>query len=279
MSPQAAEGRSQHLENLRLLLEQVYGLTGYDFRDYSLAVVARRVSDFMRGESLVSMAALRDLTLSDPRALGRLIDTLAARSSQLFRDPDFFAALVRDAAPLLRTYPSIKVWNVGCGTGEETYSLAIALRQCELLERSLIYATELAPSALRQAREGSYPVGALAGAAERFAEAGLRGRLNEHCTIDGPLVTFSKTLKNRIVFMEHSLATDGSLNEFHLVVCRDLIPQFNRALQERVYGLIDASLCPLGILALGRQHTLGSAPLGLKLRPLGDSGCLYRLTP
>ena len=279
MSPQAAEGRAQHLESLRLLLEQVYGLTGYDFRDYALAAVGRRIAEFMRGESLVTMEALRDLTLSDPKALARLIDVLASRSSQLFRDPDFFAALVRDAAPLLRTYPSIKVWHVGCGTGEETYSLAIALRDGELLERSLIYATDLSASALRQAREGSYPVGALAGAAERFAEAGLRGRLADHCAIDGPLVTFSKTLKERMVFMEHSLATDGSLNEFHLVVCRDLIPQFNRTLQERVYGLIDASLCPLGILALGRQHTLGSSPLGLTLRPLGESGCLYRLTP
>lgn len=279
MTPQAAEGRAQDLESLKLLLEQVYGLTGYDFRDYAAAHVRRRVADALAAEELSTIDQLRDRSLSDPRALERLVDRLAVRGGEFFRDPSLFAALRSDAVPLLRTYPSVRVWHVGCGSGEESYSLAVVLRESGLLERSRVYATDLPSSSLRQAREGAYPLASLSGAADRYREAGGAGRLCDYFTVDGPLVKLSRQLKDRVVFMDHSLATDGSLNEFHLVVCRDLIPQLNRALQQRVYGLIDASLCPLGILALGRQHTLRSSPLGLKLRPLGESGCLYRLAP
>ncbi len=279
MRSQAAVGRAEDLEDLRLLLEQVYGLTGYDFRDYAVPPLRRRVLDVVDGERLASIADLRDRSLSEPRVLERLIESLAARPSDFFRDPGFFVSLRQDAVPLLRTYPSVKVWHIGCGTGEESYSLAIVFKEAGLLDRALIYATDLSAAALRQSRDGAYPVAALSGAADRYREAGGAGRLSDHFSTQGPLVQFSKDLKSRLVFMEHSLATDGSLNEFHLVVCRDLIPQFNRTLQQRVYGLIDASLCPLGLVALGRQHTVRSSPLGLKLRPLGESGCLYRLAP
>jgi len=279
MTAQAAEGRAQDLESLRLLLEQVYGLTGYDFRDYAVPAIRRRVTEALAAEGCATIDELREQSLAEPRVLERLIDHLAMRNGEFFRDPALFGALIRDAVPLLRTYPSVRVWHVGCGSGEESYSLAVVLREGGLLERSRIYATDLSSASLRQARDGAYPIASLNGAADRYTEAGGRGRLSDYFTVNGPLVHLSRQLKDRIVFMEHSLATDGSLNEFHLVVCRDLIPQFNRALQQRVYGLIDASLCPLGLLALGRQHTLRSSPLGLKLRPLGESGCLYRLAP
>jgi chemotaxis protein methyltransferase CheR len=268
--------RRQEAEAVRLLAEQVYSLTGYDFRDYALDALRPRLQELARAEGVESADALRERLLSDPAALGRAVEALAWRPSTLFRDPDFFAALRREVIPLLKTYPTVRIWNAGCGTGEEAYSLAIVLQEEGLLERCRLYGTDLSAAAVRAAKTGSYPLGTLRGAAEAHAAAGGKAPLSAHYTVQGPLAVFSEALRQRVFFSEHSLASDASFNEFHLVVSRDVTPQFNRSLQERCFRLFDESLCPLGILALGRNHVLGAHGLAMRFAPVPDAPNIYR---
>ena len=107
-----AVARRQESESIRLLTEQVYSLTGYDFRDFALDVLRRRLRDVQNAEGLSSPELLRRKILDDNAALGRLVEALAWRPSSLFRDPDFFAALRRLVFPLLKTYPSVRVWHL-----------------------------------------------------------------------------------------------------------------------------------------------------------------------
>lgn len=276
MTTDAAAARRLESESLKLLTEQVYSLTGYDFRDYALEALRPKVLEVARAEGLDGPDALREKVLADPAALGRTVEALAWRPSSLFRTPEFFDTLRRFVFPLLKTYPSVRIWHAGCGTGEESYSLAIALREEGLLPRCRVYATDLSGAAIRAAKAGAYPLDALRGAAQAYAAAGGTGSLSDYYRVDGPLASLDPTLRERLVFSEHSLAADASFNEFHLIVCRDLIPQFNRALQERVYKLIDESLCPFGLLALGRKNTLRAHPLGLRLEAVPGADTLYR---
>ena len=93
----------------------------------------------------------------------------------MFRDPPFFRALREQVVPLLRTYPSLKVWVAGCSTGEEVYSLAILLREEGLLERTLIYATDINAEALQRAEAGIYDLDRMALFSETYRAAGRPG--------------------------------------------------------------------------------------------------------
>src|SRR4029077_11057872 len=99
---------------------------------------------------------LQDRVVHDPTSFPDLLDFLTVPVSDMFRDPGYYQALREHVVPVLRTYPSLKVWVAGCSTGEEVYSLAILLREEGLLHRSLIYATDINPHTLQKAQSGIY---------------------------------------------------------------------------------------------------------------------------
>ncbi|NAT09840.1 chemotaxis protein CheR, partial [Pseudomonas syringae pv. actinidiae] len=129
--------RSVEIE-LRLLIEAIYLQYSYDFRDYSGASIKRRVIHALRQFDCATISALQERVLHDPAAFMQLLQILTIPVSEMFRDPSHFLAIRKEVVPVLRTYPSIKVWIAGCSTGEEVYSTAILLREEGLLERTII---------------------------------------------------------------------------------------------------------------------------------------------
>ena len=174
----------------------------------------------------------------------------------MFRDPEYFLALRREIVPLLATYPSLKVWVAGCSAGEEVYSLAILLHEEGLLERTLIYATDIHPGSLQVAEAGIYPVERIAQFSRNYQRAGGRGSLADYYTsgYDGAL--FERRFKSSIVFADHSLATDSVFSEVHLVSCRNVLIYFNAALQDRAIALFRDALVRHGFLGLGSHESL-----------------------
>jgi hypothetical protein len=132
----------ESLEDLEagLLLEGIYRHYGFDFRQYARASIRRRLWRRVYAEGLQSFTGLLERVLHDPAAMERLLLDLSINVTSMFRDPTFFAAFRNKVVPVLRTYPFLRIWNAGCSTGEETYSLAIVLREVGLLDRTRIYA-------------------------------------------------------------------------------------------------------------------------------------------
>ena len=110
--------------------------------------------------------------LHEPLLFPRLLDFLTVQVSEMFRDPTYYRALREKVVPLLRTYPSLKIWVAGCSTGEEAYSLAIVLYEEGLLERTLIYATDINPESLRKAEAGIFDVERMAAFTENHRRSG-----------------------------------------------------------------------------------------------------------
>jgi chemotaxis protein methyltransferase CheR len=135
---------------LRLLIEAIYLKYSYDFRDYSGASIKRRVHHALGQFECKTISALQERVLHDPGAFMQLLQLLTIPVSEMFRDPTHFLAIREEVVPLLRTYPSIKIWIAGCSTGEEVYSMAILLREEGLLDRTLIYATDINPRSLEK---------------------------------------------------------------------------------------------------------------------------------
>lgn len=240
----------------RLLIDAIYHRYHYDFRGYAPASLKRRLHTALVHFECKTLSQLQDRVLHEPNVFTALLEYLTVQVSDMFRDPPYFRSLREQVVPLLRTYPSLKIWVAGCSAGEEVYSLAILLHEEGLLERSLIYATDINPHALRAAESGVFDVARVAAFTENHARSGARSSLSDYYTARYGRVVFDKALREHMVFSDHSLATDSVFAEVHFVSCRNVLIYFERDLQNRALGLFREALCHRGFLGLGAKESL-----------------------
>lgn len=240
----------------RLLLDGIFHRYQYDFRNYAQTSIKRSLDFAMEAFSCKTISQLQDRVLHDPTEFTVLLDYLTIQVSAFFRDPRYFLSLRREVIPFLRTYPFLKIWIAGCSTGEEVYSMAIMLYEEGLLERSLIYATDINSKALRTAEQGIYDSSRVQEFKNNYHKAGGKHDLSQYYTERYGSIVFNKDLKKNFVFADHSLATDSVFSEMHLVSCRNVLIYFNNDLQNRTIELFLHSLCHRGFLGLGSKESL-----------------------
>lgn len=245
---------------LTLLLEEVHGRYGFDFRDYARSSLRRRALNAVKSEKVDGPLALRERIIRDPAAMERLLLSLTVNVTSLFRDPEMYLGFRRQVVPMLRAYPFTRIWHAGCSSGEEVYSMAILLHEEGLLERCRIYATDMNEAVLRRAREAVYPLETLRSHAEDYRLAGGTASLSDYHATSYGYGIIHRWLRQNVVFAHHNLVTDGSFNEFHVILCRNVMIYFNRSLQERVHRLLYGSLRRFGTLVLGLKESLVYTP-------------------
>jgi chemotaxis protein methyltransferase CheR len=266
------------LEDLevRLLLDAIYYRYGYDFRQYALNTIRRRIRHHVREEGLENITRLQERVLHDPAAGQRFLSVLTVPVTSMFRDPAFFAAFREKAVPMLRTYPFLRVWHAGCSTGEEVYSMAILLEEEGLYDRCRIYATDMNESLLAQAEKGDFPVSSMQVNTANYIQAAGHGAFSRYYSVRGERAVFEPRLRRNVVFALHNLATDGAFNEFNAVLCRNVLIYFNRGLQDRVHGLLYESLERFGYLGLGSKESLRVTRYESRYEALDQHSKLYR---
>ena len=261
---------------LDLLVEAVFRMYGYDFRDYARTSLRRRVANVMREEGVRTISALQERVLHDRTCWERLLNGISVNVSAMFRDPAFFLAFRQHAVPLLRTYPFIRIWQAGCSLGEEAYSLAILLEEEGIYDRALIYATDINETTLRQARDAIYPAELMQKYTQNYVQAGGQRSFSEYYTARYDFAILRPALQRNIVFSQHNLVSDAPFNEFNVILCRNVMIYFNRGLQERTHQLFLQSLGMFGILGLGSRESLRFMPQEHLYEPLVASEKLYR---
>ncbi|MEK1905840.1 MAG: CheR family methyltransferase [Pseudomonas sp.] len=261
---------------LRLLIEAIYLRYSYDFRDYTGASLKRRVKQAQLQLDCATISALQERILHDPAAFMQLLQYLTIPVSEMFRDPGYFLALRQQVVPLLHTYPSLKIWVAGCSTGEEVYSLAILLKEEGLLERSMIYATDINPHSLEKAEQGIFALDNLRAYTENYQRSGGQCAFSDYYSAAYDRALFDKSLRANVTFADHSLATDSVFAETHLVSCRNVLIYFNRDLQNRALGLFHESLCHRGFLGLGSKESLEFSSYGIRFEPLVRQERIFR---
>ncbi|HXB91681.1 MAG TPA: protein-glutamate O-methyltransferase CheR [Puia sp.] len=241
---------------LRGLLDSIRLVYGYDFTEYAEASLGRRIGHFMENRKIGDIHDLERGILRDEGLFEQFVQEIPVTVTEMFRDPRFYKSLREKVRTRLATYPLIRVWIAGCATGEEVYSIAILLKEEGLLERSLIYATDINQRSLRKAREGIFPVSHITDYTANYINSGGKGNFSDYylAKYDGMLM--DKSLRQAIVFSPHNLTTDQSFNEFQLILCRNVLIYFNQHLQNRVLQLFYESLCPFGILGLGNKESM-----------------------
>lgn len=261
---------------IQLLLEGMFQYYGFDFRDYALASLKRRIWNTIRMERLSSISGLQEKVLHDPACLERFLLGLSVHVTSMFRDPGFYAAFRRNVVPILRTYPFIRIWHAGCSTGEEVYSMAILMHEEGLYHRCRIYATDMNEVVLKKAKAGIYPLDLMQEYTHNYLQAGGQRAFSEYYTAAYDHAIFRSWLKENIVFSQHNLAIDRSFNEFNVILCRNVLIYFNQSLQKRVHNLLYDSLSHFGVLGLGRQESLNFTPHEHHYEALDKREKLYR---
>jgi chemotaxis protein methyltransferase CheR len=274
-TPQANGGCIEEVE-VDLLLEAVYRVRGFDFRDYARASLRRRIQNQLKAENLDTITGLLDKILHDPACMDRFVVGLLVNVSAIFRDPGFFRALREQVFPLLRTWPYSRIWLAGCSTGEEVYSVAITLAEEGLIGRCRIYATDISETVLAKARAGIYPLELMQRCTQNYIQAGGTRSFSEYYTAAYDNAIFTPVLREQVVFAQHNLVTDGPFNEFNLILCRNVLIYFNRRLQNRVHNLLYDSLANFGVLGLGTRETLSFTSVEKRYEELDAPQRLYR---
>lgn len=273
-----ATGVKNELEQIEieLLLNGVHRLYGYDFRNYALPSLKRRIWHHVHAENVQTISALQDKVLHDRACFERFVYSLSIPVTEMFRDPGLFLTFRHKVIPLLRTYPYIRIWHAGCSTGEEVYSMAILLHEEGLYDKARIYATDMNDRSLQQAKEGVYEIGKMQQYTKNYLEAGGNRAFSEYYTAKYNSVILQPYLRKNIIFAEHNLATDTSFNEFNVIFCRNVMIYFNDQLRDHVHGLFHESLSRFGVLVLGAKESIHFTRYSDSYEPLDRVEKIYR---
>ncbi|QIZ11092.1 protein-glutamate O-methyltransferase CheR [Priestia megaterium] len=239
---------------IELLLEAVFRYYGYDFRNYAFPFIQRRIRHRVCKENLTSISALQEMVLRDSEVMGELLSDFSINVTEMFRDPSFFKSFRTKIIPLVKDYPEIRIWHVGCSSGEEVYSMAILLHEEGIYEKTRMFATDLKKSVLEKAKKGTFPLDRMQLYTKNYIEAGGKRAFSEYYKAVDDKVFFHPFLQKNVVFAQHNLVTDQSFNEFDIIICRNVFIYFDKVLQNHVHTLLYNSLCPSGFLGLGKRE-------------------------
>jgi chemotaxis protein methyltransferase CheR len=270
-----SEDELERLE-LELLFEAVFRHYGFDFRSYAPASLRRRVRAFVRTESLSTVSGLQERILHDAACMERLLLQLSINVTAMFRDPGFYASFRTNVVPHLRTHPFVRIWHAGCSTGEEVYSMAILLTEENLYDRCRIYATDMNEPVILKARAGIFPLSQMQDYTTNYLKAGGKASFSEYYTAHYDGALFRKALAQNVMFSQHNLVTDGSFNEFNVIICRNVMIYFNASLQARVHDLLYKSLRRDGFLVLGTKESLKDPELVARYETVDAAAQIYR---
>lgn len=251
---------------LEVLINELFEYYGYDFSGYSKASFKRRVDRLFQLDSFSSFSEFLSRVRSEPVYFKRMVEEITVNVTEMFRDPLFYKTLREEILPQLATKPFIRLWHAGCSTGEEVFSMAILLKEANLLHKSLLYATDINPIVLDMAKKGVFPLRMMKQYSENYMASGGEKDFSHYYTANYGLAKFPDDLSERMVFSQHNLVSDRSFNEFDLILCRNVLIYFDKELQEKALDLFDESLAPLGYLALGTKETLKFSPLQKRYR-------------
>ncbi len=258
------------------LLEAIYRKYGYDFRNYGKAHIKRRISHRLATSGLDSISVMQHVVLRDESFFETLLRDLSINVTEMFRDPDFYAAVRKDVIPVLKTYPFIKIWHAGCSTGEEVYSMAILLQEEGLLDRVQVYATDFNQVVLQTAREGIYSIDRIKEYTQNYQKSGGRKSFSDYYTAKYNSVIMDKELKKNVVFADHNLVTDSVFAEVNLIICRNVLIYFDKDLQDKVISLFDESLTKGGVLCLGSKENLRFNKSYTRFKPINEKQKIYQ---
>lgn len=261
---------------IKLLLEAIYIKYGYDFRDYSIAHTKRRLEYRRAIEGMSNYSQMQHKVIHEESFFEQILLDLSINVTEMFRDPWFYKKVRELVFPHLKTYPFVKIWHAGCSAGQEVYSMGIILEEESMKDRAQVYATDFNQSILEKAKEGIYPMACVRQYTANYQGSNGSASFSDYYTADYDNIIMKHSLKDKVLFTAHNLATDGVFGEMHVIFCRNVLIYFNKELQNKVFNLFYDSLLPGGFLCLGSKESLKFSDIEDKFELISQKEKIYR---
>lgn len=253
------------------LLNYIKRNRGFDFTGYKRSTLMRRVQKRMQAVGIETISGYMDYLEVDPQEFIQLFNTILINVTSFFRDQSPWDYLQNEVIPLLvarkEPHEPIRVWSAGCASGQEAYTLAIALAEVlgveQFRERVKIYATDIDDEALNQARGASYNAKEVENIPQELLERYF-DCFNSH-------YTFRQDLRRAVIFGRHNLAQDAPISRIDILVCRNTLMYFNAEAQAKIIARFHFALNESAFLVLGKAemvltHSKSFTPLDLNRR-------------
>ncbi|MFN8670835.1 MAG: CheR family methyltransferase [Candidatus Sericytochromatia bacterium] len=243
-------------KDLSNFLKEVKTKYGYDYSEYSNENVSRMIKKEMRNSNNYDFKLFSKEILEKNVKFESLFLTLSINVTEFFRNPEVFYFLRKKVLNYIASLPSIKIWCAACSTGEEPYSIAIMLKEAGLLEKSQIYATDINPYIVEQAKNGFFSKEVFDKSLLTYKHSGGTSELKNYFTDLTNCYQIKDEIKDKILFFEHSLLSEGIINEFDVIFCRNVLIYFNNSLFKKTLDLLYNSLAFNGFLILGKSEDI-----------------------
>jgi chemotaxis protein methyltransferase CheR len=270
------ESKSVSNIELDLLLDAIYRHYGYDFRNYSRPSIERRIQQFVELEHIESISDLIKPVLHSREFAFHLIKHFSISVSEMFRDPHVYQSILNHIIPILRTYPSFKIWHAGCANGQEVYSLAILLKEAGILDHATIFATDINEEALDTAKKGIYPICNIQSVCKSYREAGGKNSFTHYFHAAYNAITMDSELRRRITFANHDLVRNTSFGKMNLIMCRNVLIYFDHELQKKAWQLFSRSLADDGFICLGSAEHLPLTGIYSEYETIDSNSKIYQ---
>lgn len=239
-----------------LLLQSIKWKYGYDYTNYSLNSIERKIKHRLKLSALTTISQLQSKVLHDPAFFEAIVQDFSINVTEMFRDPGFYQVFRQQVVQLLKSNSFIRIWVAGCSTGEEVYSMAIILKEAGIYDKTQLYATDINESVINIARKGIYTTDKIKKYTDNYQQSGGQTSFSDYYTADNKFVVLDASLRKNIIFSTHNLVSDTSFNEMQLISCRNVMIYFNQQLTNDVLLLLTESLSKQGLLCLGDKESL-----------------------
>ena len=244
------------IEKLTKFLKDKYK---YDFTNYALLSFERRIQKILKDGNLSNVAELIIKLDTTPEFVHDFIKNVTVNVTEMFRDPSFWYQMRKEIIPKYSTQEKpVKIWHIGCSSGEEVYSMIITLKELGVARNLSVTATDIDREVIKKAKTGKYPLKKLTLNNKNYLKSGGTKNFDDYITKDNRFYYINKEIKQHVCFHEHNLVSDNSndIELFDIILCRNVLIYFNQNLQNDVLETIHQNLQLEGCLAIGLKESL-----------------------
>ncbi len=252
--------------------------SGINFSDYAQPSLKRRLLAAQSKFSYESLASMIHDVLHNDKRSNEIQQYLSITTTEMFRTPLLFKEIRNKILPVLRSYPYLNIWHAGCATGQEAYSMAIILKELDMLRHSQVYATDYNLAALSTARSGVYSLDKFKAYTQNYLSSGGESSFSQYYFTSNQLGMLHQDIKQNILFSKHNLTTDATFGEMQIIMCRNVFIYFNKTLQDKILELFNSCLSKGGYLILGDKETISHSSIVDDFEVVDSKLKIYRKT-
>lgn len=244
------------IKDIRNLVTSIKNTYGFDFGEYALSSFKRRLSRILEIYKFENMQKLTDKVVTDKAFYELFLKEVTVNTTEMFRDPTFWKKMKEAVFPLINDFPTIRIWHAACSSGEEVYSMAIALKEAGLYEKARIFASDINEDVILKAQEGKYPVRNMELNGFNYEKYGGTKKLTDYFKVVGDYAMMDLSLLKNVTFKKFDLVQGEQFQRFDIILCRNVLIYFNLPLQDQVVDKFAKCMSAGGFLAVGSKETI-----------------------